>query len=120
MMKNVHGMFANQNKMNCGRQFFQIIIIFIILIFIALLNLFTKKIMFKLKIVSENIFHTEELPKYVTDNDVEIKEQYLKQCDCTRGIEAYSQSISSTSTCSSASLIRGRHQKVVSFTFFEG
>ena len=53
------------------------------------------------------------LPQLVT--------QYLPECGCSRKINTTGEiNLAGKSSCSAQALIRGNHQKVVSFTFFSG
>ena len=100
----------------CLTQFFVIVFVLIATI---MLNYVTKLLMYKMKIVNEDLINSPK--QIIVEPDTVILEQTLPQCNCTRGIESFGKSISSgQSSCSKQTLIRGRHQKVIAFTFFVG
>ena len=100
------------------RCFIQLFVIVSALIATFLLRYVTKSVMFKLKIVNEELLNPQT--QIVLESKVAILDQKLPQCNCTRGIESFGKSISGKSSCSKQALIRGSHQKVIAFTFFVG
>ena len=102
--------------MACYKHLYKVLNIVFAIGFTVGLNILTKHILLKMKESAQNNPESNGL----VESGVRIRNQFLPECNCSRSIASLGNSEAIQSSCSLQALMRGSHQKVISFTFFSG